>query len=94
MYFRTLLNCLKCSTEVFRPILLVLFVNDIPEVANATVKLYAEDTTIVGNHKVSRSLQQDVGQMEEWSHKGLLKFNELNCKVMCFGRNTHKHSCV
>ena len=33
--------------SVFGPILLVLFVNVIPEVANATVELYAEDTTIV-----------------------------------------------
>ena len=72
-------------------LLLVLFVNDIPEVVSVIVKLYVDDTDDKRN--MSRSLQQDLEKkMEEWSRKWL--WYELKCKVMYFGRNNHKHTYV
>ena len=71
-----------------------LFVNDIPEVVSATVKMYADDTKIYDKQNWSRSLQQDLEKLEEWSRKRLMKFNELKCKVMYFGRNNPKHTYV
>lgn len=68
--------------------------NDIPEVVNAKLKIYADDTKLYDNHMKFRSLQEDLKNLEKWSRTWLLKFNELKCKVMHFGRNNTKHTYV
>lgn len=70
--------------SVLGPLLFILFVNDIPEVVNAKVKMYADDTKLYDNHMKFRSLQEDLKNLEKWSRTWLLKFNELKCKVMHF----------
>ena len=68
--------------------------NNIPDVVNAQVKMYADDTKVYEKQTESRSLQQDLKKLEELSRKWLMKFNELKCKVMYFGHNNPKHTYV
>ena len=74
----------------------LLFVNDIPDVVNGKVKMYADDTKVYENQTESISLQNDLENLEEWSRKWLMKFNELKCKVMYmyFGKDNPKHTYV
>ena len=46
------------------------------------------------NQTESISLQNDLENLEEWSRKWLMKFNELKCKVICFGKDNSKHTYV
>ena len=78
--------------SVLGPLLFILFVNDIPDTVNAKVKMYADDTKVYERQTEADSLQRDLERLEEWSRKWLMKFNELKCKVMYFGKNNPKHT--
>ena len=56
--------------------------------------MYADDTKVHENQTESRSLQNDLENLEEWSRKWLMKFNELKCKVIYFGKDNPKHIYV
>lgn len=73
------------------PLLFILYVNDIPEVVSGNVKMYADDTKLYDNHKNNKSLQRDLDNLEQWSRKWLLRFNEVKCKIMYFGRDNPEH---
>ena len=77
--------------SVLGPLLFILFVNDLPEIVNGKVKMYADDTKLYDNQKNSGSLQEDLDKLEKWSRKWLLRFNELKCKVMHFGKGNPEH---
>ncbi len=52
------------------PVLFLIYINDIPNVVNNIVKLFADDTKIYAkaNTEESRnSLQQDLNSLSEWS---------------------------
>ena len=72
--------------SVLDPLLFILFVNDIPDVVNAKVKMYADDTKIYVKQIESRSLQDYLETVKDWSRK----FNAQKCKVMHFGKNQPK----
>ena len=78
--------------SVLGPLLFILYVNDIPEIVKAKVKMYADDTKVYEDQTQCSSLQLDLKRLEEWSRKWLLKFNELKCKVMYFGKNNPKQT--
>ena len=59
--------------SVLGPLLFILFVNDLPEIVNGKVKMYADDTKLYDNQKNSGSLQEDLDKLEKWSRKWLLK---------------------
>ena len=74
--------------SVLGPLLFLLFVNDIPDELKCRVKMFADDTKIwnpIGKLQDEDMLREDLGKLEGWSNKWLLKFNAGKCKVMTLG---------
>ena len=83
--------------SVLGPILFVCYTNDMPEVADSPVHMFANDTKIyrqITTQSDQKTLQADLKQLEEWSRKWQLCFNEEKCKVMHLGQNNHKYKYV
>ena len=78
--------------SVLGPLLFILFVNDLPDIVNGKVKMYADDTRLYDNQRNSGSLQEDLDKLEKWSREWLLRFNELKCEVMHFGKGNPEHT--
>ena len=81
--------------SVLGPVLFVIFINDMPDVVNANIKLFADDTKIfkaVQNLENIENLQEDINKMYKWSLDWQLPFNVNKCKVVHFGKNNINHS--
>ena len=77
--------------SVLGPVLFLLYINDLPDVVNNLVKLFADDTklyAVVNNEDDQTSLQNDIDSLIEWSDTWLLKFNRSKCKHLHLGRDT------
>ena len=74
--------------SVIGPILFVIYINDLPEMVEHTIKLFADDTklfTKVSTIEDCSGLQQDINKLLDWSSKWLLKFHPAKCKVLRVG---------
>ena len=72
------------------PILFLIYINDLPDVVNNIVKLFADDTKIYakGNTKEQEeNLQSDIDNLMERSVNWQLKFNKSKCKHLHIGHN-------
>lgn len=79
--------------SVLGPILFLIFINDIPEVVNGYLRIFADDTKVfntVQNEERCRQLQHDLDNLCEWSEKWGLKFNTEKCKVIHHGKNNQE----
>ena len=75
--------------SVLGPLLFVLYINDLPEVVNSNILLFADDTKIfhqVNSREDALSIQKDINALEQWSYKWLLKFNTEKCHVLTLGK--------
>ena len=71
----------------------MLYINDLPENTHHTVKLYADDSKIIGIIKSPEDadkLQGDINKIVEWSNKWLVSLNIEKCNVMHVGRGSKK----
>ena len=83
--------------SVLGPILFACYINNMPEVVDSPVHMSADDTKIyrqITTQSDQETLQADLKQLEEWSKKWQLCFNEEKCKVMHLWRNNHKYEYV
>ena len=79
--------------SVLGPTLFVLFVNDLPQVVESPVALFADDTKVfreIQSDEDRQKLQQDIDELLIWSKKWQLPFNESKCKVMHYGKTNRK----
>lgn len=78
--------------SVLGPSLFVIFINDLPDIVNTYVKIFADDTKIFNAIKSNDDiliLQEDIDKLVEWSIKWQLPFNMDKTKVIHYGtRNT------
>ena len=75
--------------SVLGPVLLALYVNEIPDLVKSTMKMYADDSKLFGKASTEADtlqIQEDLDVLSKWSEKWLLKFNVSKCKVMHCGR--------
>ena len=75
--------------SVLGPTLFVLFINDLPQVVESRVALFADDTKVfreIQSDEDREKLQQDIDELLIWSKKWQLPFNESKCKVMHYGK--------
>ena len=81
--------------SVLGPILFIIFVNDMPDVVNSMLLMFADDTklyrTITSVHD-SNALQQDIDSVSAWGEQSLMFFNLDKCHVMTFGRSQRHYS--
>jgi len=74
--------------SVLGPLLFVIFVNDLPDVVNSSVQLFADDTKIYGpvSHASGvESLQSDLDALVRWSARWQLPFNIAKCHSLHIG---------
>ena len=79
--------------SVLGPTLFVLFINDLPQVVESPVALFADDTKVfreIQSDEDRQKLQQDIDELLIWSKKWQLPFNESKCKVMHYGKTNRK----
>src|SRR6218665_1193904 len=75
--------------SVLGPLLFLIYVNELPDIIESSVRMFADDTKLwrkIQNEEDEQILQQDLDRLENWSETWLLKFNASKCKVMQIGR--------
>jgi Skp family chaperone for outer membrane proteins len=81
--------------SVLGPVLFIIYINDLPDAVENTMKLFADDTKLysrVDSTDDCHRLQQDIDSMQDWSAKWLLSFHPEKCKVMRLGSNHPNHT--
>ena len=80
--------------SVLGPMLFIIFINDLPESVQSSIKVFADDTKIFGTPSSTgtSSIQRDIEEVAKWSEKWQLPFNESKCKVLHLGPRNPGHS--
>ena len=80
--------------SVLRPVLFIIYVNDLPDIIHSSVQMFADDTNVFNKITCSSDcveLQRDIDSLVEWSVAWQLKFNTAKCKIMHKGlSNPHQ----
>ena len=76
--------------SVLGPLMFIVYINDLPDVVNTAIKLFADDTKIYTTTDRSEELQQDLDNLQNWSNIWLLKFHPEKCGVMHLGRTNDR----
>ena len=74
--------------NVLGPLLVICFINGMPEVVHSNIWMFVDDTKIfrtVNNWKQAQLLQDNLDALEEWSNLWQLRFNAEKCKLMHLG---------
>ena len=70
------------------PLLIVIFINYLPNEMTNVCKMFADDTKIIGCP--GKSLLDDVDKAVSWGEKWQMQLNANKCEVLHFGKNnTH-----
>jgi hypothetical protein len=75
--------------SVLGPLLFVIYINDLPNIVDSKVYLFADDTKLykeINNIEDSIIFQNDLDKVNNWSNKWLLRFHPDKCKIMKFGK--------
>ena len=80
--------------SVLGPMLFVCYINDMPDVVDSPIYMFADDTKIFRQMTAQSdqvTLQKDLRQLEARTRKWQLRFNEEKCKVMYLGQYSHHY---
>ena len=83
--------------SVLGPSLFIYFINDLPNVCETLLNIFADDTkayTHVSSPEDCRRLQRTLDKLTEWSDKNMIGFNTDKCKVLHLGKTNLKHDYV
>jgi hypothetical protein len=75
--------------SVLGPLLLVIYINELPSLVKSCIYLFADDTKIfrpINSEADSKLLQADLDILIDWSKKWLLTFHPNKCKSMTIGK--------
>ena len=64
------------------PLLYLIYINDLPMNVESKVRLFADDTALyltISTSSQSEILQNDLDNLERWSHKWDMEFNPSKC---------------
>ena len=81
--------------SVLGPILFTIFINDMPDIVESMMKLFADDAKI---YKAIESvndltlIQDDINKLFEWSLKWQLPLNLQKCKCIHYGKRNPEHT--
>ncbi len=78
--------------SVLGPILFLVYINDLPEHVQSTVRLFADDTAIyitLDTEGQSKVLQNDLENLEKWENKWDMEFNPSKCQIIHITKSRH-----
>ena len=81
--------------SVLGPLLFLLYINDLPDGIQNSVKMFADDSKLFGpadTHDSRLQLQEDIQHLERWSLMWQLPFNISKCKVLHIGHRNPRCS--
>ena len=80
--------------SVLGPLLFLIFINDIVDVVNSNIKLFADDTslylTVDDPQTAAGTLNTDLSSLDDWSKQWLISFNALKTNSMTVSRKAHQ----
>ena len=72
--------------SVLGPLLFLIYMNDITNVTNCNIKLFADDTSLFiefdKNTNVENTLNEDLSQIQEWANQWLVRFSPSKSKLL------------
>ena len=77
---------------VLGPLLFLLYINDLPDNVQSSVRLFADDALlygIVASDAVCDLLQSDLSRLESWQFHWQMEFNPSKCKIVTI---SHKNN--
>ena len=77
--------------SVLGPLLFLLFINDLPDSVQASIKLFADDVKLIGNAAMPDDIQGDLNKLSDWERKWCMTFNVSKCFVMHMGEANGNH---
>ena len=78
---------------VLRPLLFLVYINDLPCRVKATARLFADDCLLyrtVNSSDDAASLQQDLDNLQEWEHAWQMHLNPEKCEVIHITRRRNR----
>lgn len=76
--------------SVLGPLLFLIYINDLPNVVNSSIKLFADDCVIyrvISNSSDTAMLQTDLDNISAWCTSWHMRLNTNKCKVMRISRS-------
>ncbi len=76
--------------SVLGPILFLVFINDLPETVDVSVRIFADDTKIfnkISNRNDQEKLQANLWKLEEWAKTWEMRFHPEKCKILHIGKD-------
>ena len=80
--------------SVLGPTLFVYFINDMPDVLDCLIKIFADDTKVyssVHSPDQCEKLQESIDKLVDWTNQWQISFNTDKCKVLHLGRDNPCH---
>ena len=81
--------------SVLGPILFTIFINDMPDIVESTMKLFADDAKIfkaIESFDDINVIQDDIDKLLKWSTEWQLPLNVSKCKCIHYGKNNPNHT--
>ena len=78
---------------VLGPLLFLLYINDIDQDIQSTVRLFADDCILyreINNASDAQILQDDINKFQAWASAWQMKFNSSKCHIMSITRKRNK----
>lgn len=78
---------------VLGPALFLIYINDICNNINSTIRLFADDCVVyrpITSPEDNQILQEDLGRLEQWGDTWSMEFNVKKCAIMQFSSSNAK----
>ena len=73
--------------SVLRPLIFVIYINDLPDGLENVFKMYADDSKVIEEvEDIQREskLQSDINKIKDWCDKWSMSLNSMKCKIFIF----------